>query len=175
MEFPTFKYHPDPISTEAIKESNDVCECCNEARGYVYTSNLYAEEEIEFICPWCISDGSAAEKFNGMFSDNYPLLEAGVPEEVISEVCKRTPGYNSWQQEEWQAHCGTACEFHGDVDKSELTALTGESLEKFLRVQMIKPDVWQDILKYYEKGGNPAVYKFKCPECFTVVYTMDFT
>ncbi|WP_144395648.1 CbrC family protein [Pleionea sediminis] len=175
MELPKFKYHPDPISTGAIKESCEVCECCEQARGYVYASNLYAEEEIEFICPWCIADGSAAQKFDGMFSDDYPLQEAGVPEEVISEVCERTPGYNSWQQEVWQAHCGTACEFHGDAEKKDLVELAGEALERFLRVEMIKPDVWQNILEHYEKGGNPAVYKFRCPECSEFIYTMDFT
>lgn len=175
MEFPKFKYHPDPISTGAIKESDEVCECCGEARGYVYTSSLYAEEEVEFICPWCIADGSAAKKFDGMFSDDYPLHEAGVPEEVISEVCEKTPGYNSWQQEVWQAHCGTACEFHGDAEKEELAKLEGEALEKFLSAEMIKPDVWKNILEHYEKGGNPAVYKFKCTDCSEVIYTIDFT
>jgi uncharacterized protein CbrC (UPF0167 family) len=174
VEFPKFKYHPDPISTGAIKESNEECECCEEARGFVNTSNLYAEEDIEFICPWCIADGSAAKKFDGMFSDDFPLQEAGVSEEVISEVCERTPGYNSWQQEVWQAHCGTACEFHGDAEKDELVKLSGEPLETFLRVEMIKPDVWKNILEHYEKGGHSAVYKFKCPECSEIVYTMDF-
>jgi len=175
VQFPKFKYHPDPLSTGAIKESNEVCDCCEKERGYVYTSSLYAEEEIEFICPWCIADGSAAKKFDGMFSDDDPLQEAGVSEEVISEVCERTPGYNSWQQEVWQSHCSTACEFHGDADKDDLLALKDEALNKFLNTEMIKTDVWVNILEHYEKGGNPAVYKFKCPECSDVIYTMDFT
>jgi uncharacterized protein CbrC (UPF0167 family) len=84
VELPKFKYHPDPVATGAIKPSEEVCECCNRARGYVYTSTIYAEDEIQFICPWCIADGSAAQKFDGMFSDDYPLKEAGVNEEVIS-------------------------------------------------------------------------------------------
>lgn len=175
MEFPTFKYHPDPVSTGAIKESSEVCQRCGEAKGYVYSSILYAKEEVGVICPWCIADGSAAKKFDGMFSDDYPLLAAGVSKEVVSEVCKRTPGYNSWQQEVWQTHCGTACEFHGDSEKEELVKLAGESLARFLRAEMIKPDVWINILEHYGKDGNPAIYKFKCPECSEVVHTMDFT
>ncbi len=103
VELPSFQYHPDPIATGAIKASDEVCECCDKPRGYIYTSTIYAEEEIEFICPWCISDGSAANKYDGLFSDNYPLQESGVSQEAISEVCERTPGYNSWQQEEWQS------------------------------------------------------------------------
>ena len=175
MEFPSFKYHPNPILTGAITESDEVCECCEQSRGYVYTSTLYSPEEVDFICPWCIADGSAAKKFDGMFSDDYPLQDAGVPQEVITEVCERTPGYSSWQQEVWQSHCDTACEFHGDAKKEELSTLSGEALERFLRTEMIKPEVWENILEHYEKGGNPAVYKFRCPKCSEIVYSMDFT
>ena len=176
MELPKFKYHPDPISTGAIKESNKLCECCKKTRGYIYTSSFYAKEEVdESICPWCIADGSAAQKFDGIFSDDYPLQEAGVSEKVISEVCERTPGYDSWQQAVWQVHCHTACEFHGDAEKEELVELVGKSLERFLSAEMITPDIWQDILEYYEKGGNPALYKFKCPECSELIFTMDFS
>lgn len=84
MELPEFKYHPNPIATGAIKTSDETCECCGRERGDIYTSTLYAEEEIEFICPWCIADGSAANKFDGLFSDDYPLQNAGLSEEVIS-------------------------------------------------------------------------------------------
>ncbi|MFT5137179.1 MAG: hypothetical protein ACI8XV_002216 [Arenicella sp.] len=175
MDLPKFKYHPDPISTGAIKSSDEACECCGKTRGFIYTSTIYAEDEIEILCPWCIADGSAAKKYDGMFSDDYPLQQSGVPDDVISEVCERTPGYISWQQEEWQSHCGTACEFHGDTEKSELEALAGDSLEIFLKKEMIKSDVWENILENYEKGGNPAVYKFKCNKCPEIIYTMDFS
>ena len=95
MKLPKFKYHPDPIPTGAIKVSKEICECCNQARGYMYASSIYAKEEIEFICPWCIADGFAARKFDGIFSDDYPLQQAGISQDIISEVCERTPGYNS--------------------------------------------------------------------------------
>lgn len=175
MELPKFKYHPDPINTGAIKESSEVCECCERVTGYIYTSTIYAEDKIEFICPWCIANGSAAKKYDGLFSDSYPLEEGGISEKIVNEVCKRTPGYNSWQQEEWQYHCDDACAFLGDASKSELMEIEGYRLNEFLTTQMIKLDVWETILNNYEKGGNPAVYKFKCLHCNKVIYTMDFT
>ena len=175
MELPKFEYHPNPIATGAVKSSDEICECCDKARGYVYNSTLYAEDEVEAICPWCISDGSAAKKFNGMFSADYPLRAGGIPSDVIATVCERTPGYNSWQQEEWQIHCGDACEFHGDAEKKELLSLQDEALQHFLKKEMIKSEVWQEILEHYEKGGNPAVYKFKCHKCSEYIFTMDFT
>ena len=63
MELPKFKYHPNPLATGAIAESNEVCECCEEAPGYIYKASFYSTEEVESICPWCIADGSAAEKY----------------------------------------------------------------------------------------------------------------
>jgi len=176
MELPNFKYHHNPIETGAIEKSDKICQCCNELRGYRYTSTMYAEEDIENICPWCISEGLAAKKFDGFFSDRSPLLEAGISQEIIDEVCKRTPGYSSWQQEVWQSHCDDACTFHGDAKKEELLALDGEALEEFLKVERInKPEIWKEILEYYEEGGNPAIYKFVCTKCSKVIYTMDFT
>jgi len=94
---------------------------------------------------------------------------------VVEEVTRRTPGYNSWQQEEWQSHCGDACEFHGDATKSEIAALKDNDLSGFLKNQMIKPKVWNQILDGYQAGGNPAIYKFVCHQCRKISYTMDFT
>ena len=174
MELPKFKYHPNPLVTGAIEASNEECECCGKEKGYIYNSILYAEEELEFICPWCIADGSAATKFDGTFIDDYPLQNAGLSQDIMSEVCERTPGYNSWQQEQWQSHCGDACEFHGNPEKEELKALSGKALDSFLIKEMIKHDMWANILESYEKSGSPAVYKFKCRKCPEIIYTMDF-
>ncbi len=62
---PVFTYHPHPLETGAIKASDATCECCSKARGFVYTASIYCADEVECVCPWCIADGSAAEKFDG--------------------------------------------------------------------------------------------------------------
>jgi uncharacterized protein CbrC (UPF0167 family) len=85
MDFPTFKYHPNPVETGSIEASPEVCECCNIARGYIATGIIYAKDDIDNICPWCIFDGSASEKFNGTFVDDYPLENAGIDNFIISE------------------------------------------------------------------------------------------
>ena len=174
MELPIFKYHPDPIKTGAIEVTSATCECCDIAQGYRATSTIYAEEEIQTICPWCIANGSAAEKFDGEFTDSHPLLKAGLDTAIVKEVCERTPCFNSWQQEVWLSHCNDACEFHGDADKLDLLEITGTILEAFLDKQQIDQDIWQKIVTSYEKGGNPSVYKFKCRICGMKTYGMDF-
>ena len=173
---PEFRYHPNPIATGNIQPSDIVCLCCGQNRGYIYTASVYAREELrDAICPFCIADGSAAEKFNAMFSDNSPLIEAGVPEQIVDEVTKRTPGYVSWQQEVWLACCGDACKFHGDAPKVEMRELDGETLEQFLFEIEWSASEWKDFVPHYEAGGNPAIYKFVCRHCKRPRYGMDFT
>ena len=143
-------------------------------KGYKYNSTIYARDEVETICPWCIADGSAAQKFDGMFLDDHPLRQANLPETVIEEVCKRTPGYSSWQQQVWQAHCGDACEFHGDASEDEMLNLEGENLTGFLDREKIKLELWLEIRDLYLPGGDPSIFKFVCRTCSQIIYTMDF-
>jgi hypothetical protein len=66
---PDFPYHPDPLATGSIEESPADCVSCGRARGFVYTGSVYAVEEAEPLCPWCIADGSAAA-FLGTADEN---------------------------------------------------------------------------------------------------------
>jgi len=174
VELPTFKYHPDPLKTDSIVKSDALCECCGKANGYIYNSVMYSEDDIENICPWCISNGAAASKFDGSFVDDLTLINDGLSDKIITEVTELTPGFNSWQQDKWLSHCGDACEFHGDADRSDLVDLTGEKLMSFLKSELIDLEYWDQLLKGYEKGGSPAVYKFKCCGCSECFYYMDF-
>src|SRR5262245_14809170 len=99
---PTFRYHPDTINSGVVKLSDQTCRCCEQSRGYIYTGPVYSEQELdEAICPFCIADGAAAQKFAATFSDDHPLAEAGIPAHIVDEVTRRTPGYVSWQQDVW--------------------------------------------------------------------------
>lgn len=175
MNIPAFTYHPDPAATGSIKASETVCRCCGQARGYIYTGPVYAPGSYEdSICPWCIADGSAARKFEAQFTDEHPLAEAGLPEPVIEEVTKRTPGYSSWQQEEWLSCCDDACEFHGAAPRTELQALQGEALVRTLGGWGWRESEWPKFMHHYQPGGSPAVYKFRCRHCGVIKYAVDF-
>jgi uncharacterized protein CbrC (UPF0167 family) len=175
MNLPSFKYHPDPISTGTIEKSKNVCICCGLARGFIYTGSVYSLEEInDAICPWCIKSGEAADKYDATFNDDHALTSAGISKEIREEVCKRTPGYISWQAEEWLSHCDDACAFMGDATPEELIKLTGLELEQLLIDQMLSKEDWTEIMKNYEPGGSPAVYAFQCLHCKGRKYTMDF-
>ena len=172
---PGFRYHPNPIATGNVEPSDTVCISCGQNRGYIYTGPVYAKGNLrESICPFCIADGSAAKKYNAIFSDDYPLIKVGISEEIIDEVTKRTPGYISWQQEVWLTCCEDACEFHGDAPKSELRNLDEETLERFLSEIEWSAEEWKEFVPHYEPGCNPAIYKFKCRHCKLTHYGMDF-
>lgn len=175
-KLPKFKYHPDPIKTENIVKSDKSCVCCKKSRDYIYVASVYTTQDIEKeICPWCISDGSAAEKFGATFTDDYPLFQAKLSDEIITEVAERTPGFISWQQENWLSHCNDACEFHGDLEIFEAKNLTEKEVQTLCVESEMEVEDIKEILKYYEKGGNPAIYKFVCRHCREIRLYTDFT
>lgn len=176
MEFPRFKYHPDPHSTGSIVTSEAACDCCGVARGFEYTASFYSPQRPKpRLCPWCIASGEAAKKYEGEFSDPWPIQEAGIANNIVDEVSMRTPGYISWQQERWESHCEDACEFHGDAKLHEIANLRGKELTNHLEYVGLSLEQWKSLLREYREGGNPAVYKFVCRHCGTSIYPLDFT
>ena len=67
MQFPKFRYHPDPVKTGAFLKSDSavVCQCCNNPTDIYYSGPFYAEEEVDILCPACIANGEAAMKYDG--------------------------------------------------------------------------------------------------------------
>ena len=175
MDLPVFQYHPDPIRTGALKNSCAVCECCGEARGFVYTSRIHSRKKVNSLCPWCIADGSAARRLDGLFVDPCPLTKAGVAKHIVDEVSRRTPGFNSWQQEEWLSCCKDACEFHGDLPEPELKVMCVETFTRAFHGCRPADSEFEDFKKHYRPGGNPAIYKWVCRHCRSVQYYADFT
>lgn len=133
MALPTFKYHPDPVATGHVVESDTECACCGKSRGFIYTGPVFAVEEYnEQICPWCIADGSAHGKLDASVTDEVGIgggdMWDEVPEAVIEEVAYRTPGFCGWQQEQCWTHCGDAAEFFGRAGRKELKMLGPQAI-----------------------------------------------
>src|SRR5580698_1256897 len=42
-KLPSFRYHPDPLATGAVKPSDVVCSCCQRNRGFIYTGPVYGK------------------------------------------------------------------------------------------------------------------------------------
>jgi uncharacterized protein len=170
---PKFKYHPDPLATGSVQQSDVECACCGQARGYVYAGPVYAEEDYEQrICPWCIADGSAHEKLSASFHDEASIGGSDgtwdeVPESVIAEIAHRTPGFTSWQQEQWWTHCGDAAQFLGPAGHDELEALGQKAIASFRESAGLDEvdDEWDELFEALDKDASPTAYLFKCLKC----------
>ncbi len=162
---PFFRYHPDPLASGSIRTAADACACCKRNTGWIYTATFYTAHEVNGrFCPWCIADGSAAERFAGEFTDSYGL--DGVSEDVLHEVTRRTPGFHAWQDPHWLVHCQAAAAFVGEVGYTELAAHP-EALDQ-LRADM-RLDGWRDEnqLEYFltHLGDGATAMLFRCIVC----------
>ncbi|MFD0117035.1 CbrC family protein [Streptomyces sp. NBC_00401] len=174
---PEFPYHPDPVATGVVVPSEKTCVRCEQARGYIYTGPVYAVEEIKgLLCPWCVADGSAAERFDAHFTDGTWLGE-DVPLEVFAAVDQRSPGFAAWQETQWFFHCGDGAAFLGRAGAGEL-AVHPEALEMLRR----EASGWgrpADQVEHYvgslDKDGQATAYLFRCRVCAIHLAYSDFT
>ncbi len=169
MELPRFKYHPDPEGTGSIVPSVDACQVCGKVRGLAYQGQPYSNTELEVICPWCIADGSAHEKFGAEFIDREAVGGYGrwtrVPRTVVEEVAFRTPGFNGWQQEQWFTHCEDAAEFLGPMGKEELDSIGHEAIAVIQRESGCTGDEWNSYYRTLNKHQRATAYLFRCRHC----------
>jgi len=172
MELPFFKYHPTPLHTESIRPSENLCVCCGQVRGYVYVGPVYAltlNELLDSICPWCIADGSAHNKFDAAFTDSSGIGGFGrwekISKLITDEVVFRTPGFPSWQSENWFTHCGDATAFLGAVGYKELKEYGNDAIEAIRKDSFVPESEWDEYLKILDKDGSPVAFLFKCLHC----------
>ncbi|MFE6152187.1 CbrC family protein [Streptomyces sp. NPDC057889] len=174
---PEFPYHPDPVATGAVVPSEMKCVRCARARGYIYTGPVYAVEEIkERLCPWCVADGSAAERFDAHFTEGTCLGEE-VPLEIFTAVDRRTPGFAAWQETQWLFHCGDGAAFLGRVRAGELASHSDalEMLRRAARDGGRPADQVEHYLSSLTKDGQPTAYLFRCRVCAIHLAYSDFT
>lgn len=170
MTLPNFKYHPDPIKTGSIEESDTVCKCCGESRGYIYTGPVFSEEELDdCICPWCIANGEAHKKFDAEFTDLDGIGDYGSWEETSNEIKEevsfRTPGFSAWQQERWWTHCNDAAAFLGAAGKNEIEEHGEELIAELKKETSYNEEEWNYYYKSIDKIGSPTAYIFRCLHC----------
>ncbi len=167
VQFPKFRYHPDPVKTGAFLKSDSavVCQCCNNPTDIYYSGPFYAEEEVDILCPACIANGEAAMKYDGEFQDEYSTDDDVDDDERLDELIHRTPGYHGWQQEYWRAHCGDYCAFLGHVGYKELEqmGIVDEVLDDdTIWKEWMKPET---MLRNMVDGGSVQGYLFRCLHC----------
>lgn len=168
---PVFRYHNDPLASGSVVVSPKKCKCCKRSRGYVYTGPVYAEKDLEeALCPWCIADGSAAEKFGATFVDSEAFAE-GAAETAMTEIMERTPGFNAWQSEQWPSCCGEPAMFIMPAGIAEIRAkfyqLEGSLMMHIVHEMGISGGAARQMLESFRRDQSPTVFVFKCRHCDT--------
>jgi len=121
----------------------------------------------ESLCPWCIADGSAAERFGVSFVDVGWGVPDAVPTAVLAELTLRTPSFTGWQQERWLYHCDDATSYLGRADHERLV-----SHPNALRMVVHENDEfgWPEVVstalvESMSTDGSPTAYLFCCLHC----------
>lgn len=168
---PEFRYHPDPIATGSIVESDATCRVCVEVRGYIYAGPTYGEDDLtDEVCPWCIANGDAHEEYEVEFVDSAAIGGGDedwpeVDDEIIEEVAFRTPGFNGWQQERWFTHCDDAGAFLGPMSKAELQALGPKAVSAIQQSTGLEGQDWQRLFNALKREKAPTAFVFRCLHC----------
>ncbi len=169
---PTFVYHPDPIATGTVVATDETCDCCRRVRGFKCDGPSYGEHDLEVICPWCIADGTAHDRFGATFMDRDGIGDYGhwgaVPDDVRDLIAYRTPCFTGWQQERWWACCNDAGVFLGHAGKAELEAYGEQAIAAIRTEAGCADDDWQWYLDALDKDDGPTAYVFRCRHCGTL-------
>ncbi|MEU9283315.1 CbrC family protein [Streptomyces sp. NPDC048275] len=172
---PQFPYHPSPVATGSVTASDEPCVCCAQERGWVYAGPVYAADAPDTgICPYCIAFGTAAERYGASFTDT---VDGDVPQDVVTAILERTPGFTAWQSPYWLTHCGDGATFLGRAGAKELQAYPDavDHLRRECAAWEWPPDQVEGFLGSLEKDDQPTAYLFRCRVCAVHLAYADFT
>ena len=169
MDLPKFRLSPNAYALDLFVAESGICSCCGQQRELKYNSSFYSRQGLDYLCPWCIADGSAAKRFEGEFNDYLGIEGVScdpdeadsivMDKDLLLEVCERTPSYHSWQQGQWLVHCDQPCAFMGYTDYAEI-----QSLQTELAADIA--DMPERYLQAINKTGVPVGgYLFRCVRC----------
>lgn len=177
LALPIFRFHPDPIGSGSVVASPWSCQCCQRAHGYIYAGPVYAEQDLtDALCPWCIADGSAAERFGARFVDS-EAFAAGASDCVVKEITERTPGFNAWQNESWPSCCGEPAAFITPAGIAEIRTrfyqLEGSLMMFIVQELGISGGAARQFLESLRRDHSPTVFVFKCQRCDAYPFQVD--
>lgn len=166
-DLPRFKYFVDPVKAGSFRKSDEPCDCCGKARGWLFDGVMYRENNDEpRVCPWCIADGSAADTLHVSFN----TIEHEVSDVDREEIEKRTPAFVSMQDLYWLACCGEPCVFRGHAQYKELTEVwpeAGKALLATYEPGWLGTASPEEFLACFDCECDPGAYVFQCGTCGT--------
>lgn len=147
------------------------CDCCAKKVNLYSEMGIYsAEYEPEILCPDCIANGTAAEKFDGTFQCY--LDEESVSPEDYDAVMRRTPTILSYQDLEWKVCCGKPCVYMRRAKNVDFPAILEKLKETYSEEEEGVP-----FEKLSELGGESddesSLILFRCQTCGRLYGVID--
>ncbi len=186
---PDFRYHPNPLETGMFRQDEPkTCCCCGKETAVWYDGPFDGDwnnpafdrdadeneyEKMDFVCPECIADGSAAEKFCCTFPSGETVGEKLNDPAKKDEWLHRTPGYYSWQEPLWYTHCGDYCAFLGSVGWKEIEemGLADEIADTY--DEDVCGSEFSFVREYTVRHGHVQCFLFRCLHCGRHFVTLD--
>lgn len=121
---PNFKFFSESGYNDAFKLNlkKEYCPCCGKISEYIYFPHLFYSLDLDLknLCPYCISDGTAAKKYKCEFIKFSPKNLFSESDKM--ELIYKTPSFNAYQDPSWRFCCNSPCTFLGvyyfnDLDK----------------------------------------------------------
>lgn len=174
---PTFRFHPDPVQSGAVEASSDVCGACGKARGFVYTGPCYVEDDFDAaLCPWCIADGRAFDRFGVTFAEVAP--KPGFDLRLAEEIEERTPGLTTFNPIDWPVCCQTPMAYLEPAGHAELLArhadLAATLPATLAAAHGLPPGPAQELFASLQRDHAPCAHVFRCLRCATRRAVIDF-
>lgn len=145
----------------AFSAQGVVCECCGETTKLYSEMGIHSGEECDILCPDCIANGRAAERFHGKFNE---LEEGCGSPECAQTVESKTPRLPANQEYLWKVCCGKPCVY--------LKRATHEDVEKLSLWEKLKETYCDEIIPFSdlremlgEEEDDSLLMLFRCKEC----------
>ena len=124
----TFKYYDKPELFTGLRNTETTCDTCGQEKICFDAEAFYGTEDINSICPDCLSSGQLNEK--NIFTCNGDIEELkqqlknlnptltdteieNIAQQKTTELEKTTPHLVTWQDWDWPCADGDYCKFIG--------------------------------------------------------------
>ncbi|MET8463579.1 CbrC family protein [Micromonospora zamorensis] len=188
MTEPVFRYHPDPLATGSAVRIQHECSVCRQLRKTRYAGPIYGRQP-DSLCLHCIYSGKASRALGLVVAatDGSDILEMpadfsdavdvpdDVPQHVIEEITRRTPGFTGWQQGSWLYHCGDGAAFLGPVGYRDVESHPDalNMLRTTHRQLGWSTEETEEFLHRLSRNDEPTAYLFQCLHCATHLASWD--
>lgn len=117
---PVFRFYPGAYDDGVLVASDETCASCGQRCGWAYTGLVYARVEVGATCARCLAAGTIDLGSDPHGYALHDILLESVPDDLLDEVERRTPGVSCFNPFDWPVHDGAPMVFLGHGESKAL-------------------------------------------------------